>query len=315
MDILKKEICFLSKDTIYCTKNKKNYNKELILSPYYYWYFEKKLPVSNIKRARAIASGMLEHSLPQNIDFLYVLKEKEKNIFEIFVVNRDLLIGKLQTMGIKKEMVSTLCFAHKELDECSLELENSIVIQHKGDAAELPKNITLNNTLLHKSIKEFLEEKEKLNFKYNFSKGNILQKSLDILETNFLGISIALVLILISIVMKIITLDSITTQYNQKEKEVLKTQKYATYSVQLKYVMDELMQLDFKQKSFKKSFQNIVKIHGNSTTYLSNIEYDDGDLFVNVVSPNKQTADDLMKNKKFNFVRVDKNIYKYEKVK
>lgn len=315
MDILKKEICFLSKETLYCTKNKKNYNKEVILSPYYYWYFEKKLPVSNIKRARAIASQMLEHLLPQNVDFLYVLKEKEKNIFEIFVVNKDLLIGKLQTMGIKKEMVSTLCFSHKELDECSLELENSIVIHHKENAAELPKNIAPNNTLLHKSMQEFLEEKEKLNFKYNFSKGNILQKSLDILETNFLGVSIALVLILISIVMRIMTLDSITTQYNQKEKELLKTQKYATYSVQLKYVMDELMQLDFKQKSFKKNFQNIVKIHGNSTTYLSNIEYDDGDLFVNVVSPNKQKADNLMKNKKFNFVRVDKNIYKYEKVK
>lgn len=315
MDILKKEICFLSKEKLYCSKNEKNFNKEIILSPYYYWYFEKKLPVSNIKRARAIVAQMLESSLPQNKEFQYILREKEKNFFEIFVVDTELLIGKLQTMGIKKEMVASISFSHTELEESCMELENSFVLHYENNATELSKNISLGNTLLHRDIKEFLEEKQKLNFKYSFSKGNMIHKSLDILETHFISVAIVLGLILISLVVDIFTLNNVENQYEQKQENILKTQTYATHSVQLKYVMDEVMQLDFKQKSLKNSINDILKIKANTTTYISKIEYDDGDWFLDVVAPDKQKADALVKNKKFQFVRADKNIFKYEKVK
>ena len=50
MNKLKKEICFLAKDNIYNTEL--DSYKELILSPYYYWYFEKKLPVNSVSRAK-----------------------------------------------------------------------------------------------------------------------------------------------------------------------------------------------------------------------------------------------------------------------
>jgi len=38
-------------------------------------------------------------------------------------------------------------------------------------------------------------------------------------------------------------------------------------------------------------------------------------LVLDVVAPDKQKAEQLMKNKKFDFVRSNKNIFKYEKVK
>jgi len=315
MDILKKEICFLSKDKIYCSKNEKNFKKELILSPYYYWYFEKKLPVSNIKRAKAIAAQMLESSLPSDKEFEYILREKEKNIFEIYVLDKELLLLKLQTLGIRKESVTTLSFSHIELEESCVELDESFVLCYENNAAEIVKNKVSQNTLLNIKIQEYLETKEKLNFKYSFSKGDLLQKSLEILESNFVAIAIVLGMIFTSYMINIVTLNNVANLYEKKQKETLSSQTYATHSVQLKYVMDEVLQLDFKQKALKNKMNQILKIKGNSSTYISKIEYDDGDWFLDVVAPDKQKAEQLMKNKKFDFVRSNKNIFKYEKVK
>ena len=314
MDILKKEICFLSKDKIYCSKNDKKFKKELILSPYYYWFFVKKLPISNIKRAKAIAAQMLESSLPQDKEFEYILREKEKNTFEIYVLDKELLIGKLQTLGIKKEMVSSISFSHIELEESCLELEDSFVIRYENNATEILKTKAGENTLLHIPINDYLKEKQKVVFKYSFSKGDILQKTLEIAESNFLSIATILFLVFMSYLLNIFTLSNVTSMYEKKQQEVLSSQTYATHSVQLKYVMDEVLQLDFKQKGLKNSINNILKIKGNSTTYITNIEYDDGDWFLDVVAENKSKADSLMKNKNFNFVRANKNIFKYEKV-
>jgi hypothetical protein len=315
MDILKKEICFLSKEKLYCSKNEKNFSKEVILSPYYYWYFKKKLPVSNIKRARAIVSQMLESSLPLNKEFKYILKEQEKNNFEVFVVDMELLTTKLNTLGIKKEMVSSITFSHTEFEESCINLEETKLIIYQDSVAELSKNTTLQVALLQVDMKEYLQKKLKLNFKYSFSKGNLAQKSLDILESNFMSVAVVLVLLFGGLIINIFTANSIDSQYQEKQKQVLLSQTYATHSVQLKYVMDEVMQIDFKQKALKNTMKELLKIKSNPTTYIANIEYDDGDWFLDIVAPDKNSAQNLIKNQKFQFVRADKNIFKYEKTK
>jgi hypothetical protein len=317
MDILKKEICFLSKDKIYYSKNEKKFKKDLILSPYYYWYFVKKLPISNVKRAKVIVSQMLESSLPQNKQFEYILKEreKEKKTFDVYIVDQELLVSKLHTFGIKKEMISSISFSHIELEESCLELDHSFIIHYENNVAEIDKNKTIENTLLNLNIKTFLKDKEKIDFKYAFSKGDILQKTLELLESNFKSVAIILGLFFVSQLIDIVTLNNKTNLYDIKQSEVLKSQTYATHSIQLKYVMDEVLQLDFKQKNLKNSMNNILKIKGNTTTHIAKIEYDDGDWFLDIVAPNKEKAEIFMKNKNYDFVGSKKSTFKYEKVK
>jgi len=315
MDILKKEICFLSKDKIYCTIGDEKYSKELILSPYYYWYFEKKLPVSNTKRAKAIVSQMLETSLPLDKKFQFILRQKEKNIFDVFALDYELLVSKLNILGIEKEMVSSIAFSNIELEDSLIELDNSIILSYEGSVSEIQKKETVESHLLKIDIKSFLEKKQKTFFRYRFSKGNAVQKTLDFMESNFLSIAVVLVFFLSSFMIDIVSTNSVVNEYEQKKEQVFKTQSYATHSVQLKYVMDEVLQLDFKQKNLKKEMQQIIKINANKNSYIKKLEYDDGDWFLSVVAQDKDNADKLLKNKKYTFVGTEKNIFKYEKIK
>ncbi|MGB5867096.1 MAG: hypothetical protein WBG69_04385 [Arcobacteraceae bacterium] len=315
MDILKKEICFLSKDKMYCTKGDKKFNKELILSPYYYWYFEKKLPVTNIKRAKAIVSQMLESSLPTDKNFQFILRQKEKNVFDIFVLDYDLLISKLNTLGIEKERISSISFSHLEFEESYIELDDTILLSFQDSVAEISNTINYEVNLLKIDIHDFLKNKQKLSFKYSFSKGNLLQKTIDFLDTSFIPVASVFILLISSLMIQLFTSQNILKINQEKKENLLKTQTYATHSVQLKYVMDEMLQIDFKQKNLKNSMKKLTKINANATTYIAKVEYDDGDWFLDVVAPDKTQADNLIKNNKFSFVREDKNIFKYEKVK
>ena len=317
MDILKKEICFLSKEKIYCIINDdKNLNKELILSPYYYWYFEKKLPVTNIKKAKAIAIQMLENSLPNdNENLQFVLRQKEKNVFDIFVVDYERLITKLNVLGIEKEKVSSISFSHIELEECCISLETSEIFSYQNVVAEIDKKETVSSNLLQVDINSFLEKKQKIVFKHNFSKANFIQKTLEVLDTNFIAIVGILIIVLSSLFIEILATQSIIQEYQTKKEQVLKTQTYATHSIQLKYVMDDVLKLDFKQKNFRKTLEKLIKVKSNKNTFINKIEYDDGDWFIDVISNNKANANNLLKNKKYNFIRYDKNTYKYEKTK
>ena len=315
MDILKKEICFLSKDKIYCAKNQTKFNKELILSPYYYWYFEKNLPITNIKRAKAIVSQMLESSLPSNKNFHYILRQKENKVFDILVLDYDLLLTKLNKLGIKKELVSSLSFSHFEFEDYFIPLENSILLSYQGHVSEIKNKDTVNTDLLRTDIVTFLKNKQKLSFKYNFSKGNIVHKFVDSLDKNFVPVVSILVILLSSLIIQLFTTTTILSKVEQKKETLIKTQKYATHSVQLKYVMDEILELDFKQKNLKNNMNNLLKINGKESSYISKVEYDDGDWFVDIHSKTKKNADALIQNKKFNFIRKDKNNFKYEKLK
>ena len=315
MDILKKEICFLSKDKMYCNKNDKSYTKELILSPYYYWYFEKKLPVSNMKRAKAIISQMLETSLPINKNFTYVLRLKEKNIFDVFVVDSDLLISKLNTLGIEKEKISSISFSHLELDDCYIKLDDSEIFSYQNIVSEITQKDTVTSNLLNIDINDFLEKKTKLLFKHNFSRGNFLQKTIEFCDMNFSVITGIFLLFLSSLVIDIVSAQNTINNYVEGKESVLKKQTYATHSVQLKYVMDEVLKIDFKQKKLKTTYNNLLKMNTNKNNFIQKLEYDDGDWFVDILAQNQNNANSLIKNKKFTFVRSDKNIFKYEKVK
>ena len=315
MDILKKEICFLSKDKIYCAKDKSKFDKELILSPYYYWYFEKKLPTSNIKRAKLIVSQMLESSLPKDKNFHYILRKKDNKTYDIFVLDYDLLIIKLNTLGIKKELVSSLSFSHLEFEECSISLENSILLSFEGSVAEIENQETISSNLLKIDMITLLKSKQKLSFKHNFSKGNIVQKSIELLDKNFIAIMSILVLVFSSLLIELFTTMTLLKKIEEKKDNLIKSQNYATHSVQLKYVMNEILEFDFKQKSLKNNMNNILKIKGTGSSYISQVEYDNGEWFIDVFAENKKNADILLKDKKFNFIREDKNNFKYEKLK
>ena len=315
MDKLKKEICFLSKENIYNNKNNTVY-KEVILSPYYYWYFEKKLPVNNVSRAKKIIPQMLISSLPsKEFEYIIIQDKKNKNTFKVFALDVELLKEKLNSFNINYETISSVSFTHIELENIELELKSSIIASDEKNSFEVSKDKNISTNFEKKDISVYLKNKNKLLFKYSLGNGSLLQKLIEFIENNFLSIFFIVFLLLSTISIKLYTNISLVNKYKFDTKELLKKQNYATHQIQLKYIMDNLIELDLKQRLFRNNLQDIVNLNTTHNTFLNSIEYDDGYWYIKVKSPSKKESDNLINKLKFNFIKKEKQNFIYEKNK
>ena len=161
MEKLRKEICFLAKDNIYC--NNKDGYKEIILSPYYYWYFEKVLPTSNVKRAKKILPQMLMSSLPQStFEYIIVAKKDDKNKFDIYVLDIVKIKEKLHSFNISFDNVSAVALSHIEFKNSEILLDNGKLICENNSCFEIDSLKNIETTLEKKSIDDAKKDIKKL---------------------------------------------------------------------------------------------------------------------------------------------------------
>lgn len=314
MGILKKEICFLSKDKIYCNRNQGNFNKELILSPYYYWHFEKKLPVTNIKRAKKIIPQILESSLP-NKDLKYIIIQKEKNQFEIFVLDILLLKDKLKSLNIPHKLVQNISFSHLEFINSEIQLDNAILVSTGEFASEINIDKAVSTNLPKSDINSVLKSKNKLEYRHSLDGESLTQKSIDFLEANFIALVFIFIFFITSLGIDIYSNKILENKYTDKKQELFSSQKYATHELQLSYIMDNFLELDSKYKSFRNDFKKILGISANQKSYINSIEYEDGQWLLHVKSATKGKADSLLNKTKLKYIKKQKDFFVYEKSK
>ncbi len=312
MDILKKEICFLSRNKIYCTKNQKNSKKELILSPCYYWHFERKLPVTSIKRAKKIIPQILKSSLP-NKEFKYIIVQKEKKIFDIFVLDIIFLKEKLNYLDIPFELVSSISFSHIEFKQSEIKLDDSVLISNDDYSCEISSSkFKQKNTSLDNDIRLVLSNKEKLEYKYSLGGSNWLQKGVDFIDVYFKGLVLLLLILILSQGISVYSNLLLEDEYNIKKQKNLSSQKYATHEIQLSYVMNDLLDLDAKHKKFKSDFDTILNIKSNGKNYVNSIEYDNGHWLIYVKSSKREDASSLLSKTKLKYIKQQKKLFVYE---
>lgn len=311
MEKLSKEICFLAKNNIY--NNNNNSYKDLILSPYYYWHFEKKLPVKDTKRAKKILPQMLQSSLPTSeFEYVVIQNKEDKNLFDIFVLDLKLLKESLKSLSVSFDIISSIGFTHLEFQNTQIQLQNSIIVSEDLYAYEIDNSKNIDTTLIKKDINTVIKEKNKLNFKYPLGNGTIVQKSADFIDNNFFSLLTVLFLLLSSVSINFYTNNTTITKYEIKKQELLSSQKFATHQVQLKYIMDNILELDSTQKNFRNKLKKILSVSSNAKTFLHSLEYDDGSWYVKVQANSKKDANSLVSKLKLNFIKQQKNHYIYE---
>ena len=191
---LKKEICFLSENDIYHSDS--DAHKDLILSPYYYWYFEKKLPISDLKKARKMLPQMIASSLPEKeFEFVVIQNKDDKKTFKIFALDLELVKEKLSSFNFESVKITNLAFSHLEFEDGNIELQDSILVKSENSACEVKKTqLTLEGR--SRTIEEVITNKDKLFYKYRFGKSNSIYKAVEFLENNFLALVFICILFL-----------------------------------------------------------------------------------------------------------------------
>lgn len=314
MGILKKNICFLSKDKLYCQNSASKETKEVILSPYYYWYFQKKLPIANKKRASKIVPQMLVSSLPEEKEFEYILDQKEQKNYDIYVFDKKLFENTLSRFGVSLQEISHISFAHKEFEQGSFLLEGTQQLIHFADrCAELSSFIQ--SDLNTQSIEKWLENKESLKYKHITGKGSFLDKTFDFVENKFIFL-VAIIFILVSAygveLYKQIQTESF---YQNKTDLLMKSQDYAQHQVQLKYIKDNLMDIYVKDKQFKTFLDRLSKLNGTKQLYVQSVEYNEQAWFLKIKAPSQKVANNFIKGLKLQFINEDNGLYLYEGMK
>jgi len=313
MGILKKEICFLSKNKIYYAKDQTHSKKELILSPCYYWHFERKLPVTSIKRAKKIIPQILKSSLP-NKEFKYIIIQKEKKLFEIFVLDIIFLKEKLRKLDIAFDLVSNISFSHLEFKQSEIKLDDSVLISNAEYSCEINSSkFEQKNNSLDNDIRVVLKNKEKLEYKYSLGGSDWLQKGIDFLDDNFKALVLLLTILILSQGVGVYSNMLLEDEYNSKKQKKLSSQKYATHEIQLSYVMNDLLDLDIKYKKFKEDFNKILNIKSDGKNYVNSIEYDNGQWLLHVKSSKSEDAKRLLSKTKFKYIKQQKQFFVYEK--
>ncbi len=311
MEKLSKDICFLAKDNIY--SNTTNGYKELILSPYYYWVFEKKLPVKDTKRAKKILPQMLQSSLPKSeFEYVVIQNKEDKNSYEIFVIDLTVLKTKLSSFSIPFDNVSSISFSHKEFQNIQLQLQNSVLVSDEKYSYEVNISKNVSSALQKEDMLETLKKKNKLNYKYSLGNGTLLQKSVDFLDNSFLSIFLILTLLLSTVGVNFYSNTEKINKYETKRQELLASQKFATHQVQLKYIMDNILELDSTQKKFRNKLRKLLSVKTNTNTFIDSVEYDDGSWYIKIQSTSKKEADKIISKSKHSFIKKDKNYFIYE---
>ena len=257
---------------------------------------------------------MLLSSLP-NSEFEYIIiqNKKDKNKFDIYVLDISLLKDKLNSFNISYEMISSISFTHIEFKDIEIELDDSIVVSDQKYAFEVLKTKHIETTLKKEPIKTSLKNITKLKYKYSLGNGTLAQKSIDFLDNNFISLVFICFLFLCGGIINLFTNYNLISEYDIKTKQLLSTQKYATHQVQLKYLMDNLLELDSKQKSFRYELNDILSIKSNQKNFLQSIEYADGDWYTKIQSSSKDEADKLAAKAKLKFIKEEDKYFVYER--
>lgn len=309
MELLKKEVCFLSKNHIYLTKNDNNYSKDIILSPYYYWYFQRKLPTSNKKRALKILPQIVSSLLPHE-NFKFVLKQIDKQNYEVFALDLELVKKNLQSKGVSYSKVSNFGFSHIEFEDGSYSLKDAFLLKQNGQACETKQ--VLSRDLNEQSIEEVLKNIQKLSFKISGGNSTFLEKGLDFLENNANALIVAIAIIIVANIVNITTTNSLKNSYETQKEALLLEQKYAEHAVQLKYIKDNFMQTDFEQKAIRMKLEKLSSLKTNASLYLDSFELENKIWQYEVKAVNKESADGLLTQINPKFIKHNKGIFYYE---
>ena len=311
MEKLRKEICFLAKDNIYC--NNKDGYKEIILSPYYYWYFEKVLPTSNIKRAKKILPQMLMSSLPQStFEYIIVAKKDDKNKFDIYVLDIVKIKEKLNSFNISFDNVSAVALSHIEFKNSEILLDNGKLICENNSCFEIDSLKNIETTLEKKSIGNAKKDIKKLSYKYSFGNGTFIQKAVDIIDNSFISLVFILSLFLTGLTINYYGNSNIISKYEVKHKNLLDNQKFAEHQVQLNYIMDNLLDVDSVQKNFRNKLKIIINLKSTTAQYIHSIEYDENYWYLKVSAKSQDDATKFVKKLNLSFIKKENSLFIYE---
>ena len=307
-------ICFLAKDNIYSSDTEGKI--DIILSPHYYWYFEKKLPISDVKKAKRMIPQMVASSVPKKeFEYVVVQQKDDKNTFDVFAVDVSLIKEKLDSLNIKYENISNISFFHLEFANIALELNESIVLKNSDGVLELKKEKIDLEAIRTEPIEKILENKKSLIFKYPLGKSSLIQNTLDFFDEYFMSLIIIMILILSSSLIYGLSNYQLVSKYGDKTSSLMESQKYVEHQVQLKYILDSLLDLDAKQKTFRLELNDILLLNSNKDIFFKVIEYDDSYWFVKLKASSKESADNFLNPKGFHYFNEENKLFIYEKKK
>jgi hypothetical protein len=187
------------------------------------------------------------------------------------------------------------------------------VVKNDKNAFEIAKSKYNSTALQTEPIVKILETKKTLIYKYSLGNASVGQKFIEFFDNNFLLLATIETILLVGGMVNLYTNYKLINQYENKTALLLSTQKYATHQVQLKYIMDNLLDLDSKQKQFRVELNSILAIQSDETSFLASAEYDESYWYIKVQAPSKEAADKLLSSAQFKFINKEDKYFTYEK--
>lgn len=283
----------MNKNNIYFASNDTSGGLDVILSPYYYWYFKQKLPVADKKTATKIAPEFFMSKIDNTKEYEYILiPTNEKNIFEVIIVNMGLFWENLKALGVEKSRILNVSFATKEFDEVKINLKDSLLVVSQNQAFELPisKNISIID-IKDDTIDNALSRKTKLDFTYRLSSGNIVESIIDIADNYYKSLIGIFLILSVAFMIDIVLSYQEIKSYNIKKLEALAGQKYAEHSIQLSYVKKNFEALDANEKKFRQELNNILKLPTNQNIYINKFYFENGLWRLDIIAQDRASAD------------------------
>lgn len=313
MKLFQKNIGFLSQSDLYFTEEQKGLKSALILSPYFYWHFQEKLPTNKLTKAKKIAPQVVQSKLPEGKFEYYVFPTETEKLFDVFAFDRKFLEQHLETISYDSSKISHISFSALELPrEQLIKAGDSCIASENGIFFELQNSLSYEqgNAL---PIKEMLKSKTYLNHKIGFNRGSFLEEGFQFAEQNGHQIAAIFVIASFGILAKVLYHYNLQSELQTKIDSLMVSQTYADHPAQLKYISRELAKTDRSQMAIREDINRIFSMSSTNNTYLTKAIYNlDKGWTVHIAASDKQSAEALLKNINVRFVSFQGGIYTFE---
>jgi len=237
---------------------------DIILSPSFYWFIEKKLPVKYPFQAKRYMPSIFEE-FTQNQNLSYFAISKKEGVFWLFAYSDREILKALEDNGIDMANINKVYFAQNIFPQnITLDMGNGFMLcDIDGYILRVPKTF----------IKQSISVSDILQKDLDFSRGIVLKKYRGFIQEKLLYkiiLPIALLALLFGV--ESFWLWQKNKQLIHKKESIFTSYGLEPTSFQNKAILSNLKTKNTKQQNIRYFMSNILKLPLQSGEYIKNID-------------------------------------------
>jgi len=244
----------------------------VILSPSYYWFVEKKLPIKFTFQAKEYLPSIFESLVTsKNLSYLAIQKE---DTFWLFAYDDEEIIQALENEGINISDIEKVYFAQNIFNDGAIDLENNYsLINIKGTITRIPSTLVSPEKQVCKIAKN----------EFNLTNGITLKRYKSFIDEKILyKVMMPLSLLILLYTVETAKIWYINKNLSQQKEEIFSKHNLPNTTFQNRSILDGLENIYKKQKNLREFIRVILSApyHPNEYIELFTLDKNSATLYI-----------------------------------